>query len=180
LAEIEDLERLSIDLQHAFKDPQNTDLSIHFPDTVHRYSGELDGVQSSLLETMNKCVAGKREQFVTFCGKQAVGMSTVTNQNEAPEAVNPNWPNVSEFIFRPYRDTRLGTLTVRNCIEVVKERFDGRAWTYVRKGNVPAEQLVQQAGFVMTNIIVPGQEHQHVYLLGGDRQNRVWYNNREE
>lgn len=166
LGEVKDMDWLAIDLQRAFTDPQNSDLSIHFPGTVQKYSGPLDEVRANLEDTISQCTPGKREQFITFFGKQAVGMSIVTNQVEAPSAVNPEWPNVSELILSPFRGLRLGTFTVRHCTSVVKEDFGGHAWTYVRKGNTPAEQLVQQAGFTMTNVIVPGQEHQHLYLFG--------------
>jgi predicted acetyltransferase len=109
-------------------------------------------------------VQGKREQFIVFSGQKAVGMAIVTNQISAPTEVPEEWPNLSGFILNPYRAHGLGRLSINHRVRVVHEHFGGHAWTYVRKGNIPAEKIVLGAGFTRTDIVVPGQENQHLYL----------------
>jgi GNAT superfamily N-acetyltransferase len=154
----------AIDLSSLLQDPANEDIGMHFPGTVSRYSGSFDAVAANLREAADQCETGKREQFIAFSGGVAVGMSIVTNQVESPEGVDDSWPNLSGFVLNPYRNQGIGRLAMEHRIKVVERNFGGHAWTYVRKGNIPAEKIVTGAGFKKTDTVVPGQEHQNLYL----------------
>lgn len=163
-SEITSLESVADDLRKQLSDPTNNDLNIHFSGTVARYSGEEEKVLANLEEARDLCETGKREQFIAFAGEKAVGMSIVTNQITPPDGIDETWPNISGFICNPYRSLGLGRLSIQRRMETVDSNFGGHAWTYVRKGNIPAEMIVLGAGFEIVDIIVPGQEHQNVYL----------------
>lgn len=161
ITDIESLDNVAKNL--AVLIPGNRDLQIHFPGTVKRYTGSFDKVAENLRETASMCEPGKREQFIAFWGKTAVGMSIVTNQVEAPEGIDNDWPNLSGFVLKPYRNMGIGRLAMEHRINVVNENFGGHAWTYVRQGNMPAEKIVIGAGFTKTDITVPDQPYQNVY-----------------
>jgi hypothetical protein len=164
LSELPHLESVAHDIREQLSDPINQDLNIHFKGTVARYTGEEDEVLTNLEEARDLCETGKREQFIVFAGEKAVGMSIVTNQVTPPDGIDETWPNISGFICNPYRSLGLGRLSIQHRMKIVDNNFDGHAWTYVRKGNVPAEKIVLAAGFRVTDIIVSGQEHQNVFL----------------
>lgn len=161
---IESYMAAGIDLAILLRDPANEDIGIHFPGTVSRYTGSFDTVAANIREAAEQCETGKREQFIAFSGGVAVGMSIVTNQIDTPEGVDSTWPNLSGFVLNPYRSQGIGRLAIEHRIKVVERNFGGHAWTYVRKGNVPAEKIVTGVGFKKTDIVVPGQEHQYLYL----------------
>lgn len=164
LQSINDLESVASDLSELLASSENEDIKIHFPATVRRHTGDVEVVRQNLIEAADACVPGRREQFIIFSGSRAVGMSVVTLLPDTPEQINPAWPNLSGFVCQPYRGRGLGRLSMERRMRAVRENFDDHAWTYVRKGNMPAEHLVSEAGFKKTDVIVPGQEHQNLYL----------------
>lgn len=164
LSEITSLQSVARDLREQLNDPANNDLNTHFSGTVARYTGEEDKVLANLEEARDLCETGKREQFIALAGEKAVGMSIITNQITPPDGIIESWPNISGFICNPSRSLGLGWLSIRHRMQVVDSNFGGHAWTYVRKGNIPAEKIVLGSGFKIAGITVPGQEHQNVYV----------------
>jgi GNAT superfamily N-acetyltransferase len=155
---------VATDISSLLRHPTNEDIKIHFPGTVDRYTGTLNEVEANLREAADQCEIGTREQFIAFSGEIAIGMSIVTNQIKPPDGIDESWPNLSGFVLNPYRNRGIGRLAMERRIEIVEQNFGGHAWTYVRKGNIPAEKIVSSVGFTKTDIVVPGQEYQNLYI----------------
>lgn len=164
LQDIDDLKSVALDLSELLASSDNADIKIHFPVTVRRHTGDLAVVHRNLIESAQACEPGRREQFIIFSGVRAVGMSVVTLLPEVPKQVDKTWPNLSGFICQPFRGQGLGRISMERRMIAVRDDFDNHAWTYVRKGNSPAEHLVTDVGFRKTDHEVPGQENQHLYL----------------
>ncbi len=163
-SEIKNFKPIAHDLRELLVSPINADLSIEFSGTIARYTGEEDSVLANLEEARELCDQGSREQFIVFAGERAVGMSIITNQIETPGDISKDWPNVSGFICNPYRSRGLGRLSLERRMQVVDAEFNGHAWTYVRTGNTPAENIVLGVEFEVTDIVEPGHGQQRVYV----------------
>ncbi len=154
LNEVMDTQRAALDLRRLLLLQENVDIKNDFPATVKRYSESPERAIESIEDAYRTYDRGKKEQFIVYSGGVAVGMSIATNLIEAPEGVDPAWPNLSGFICKPYRQRGLGKLSLQIRLQAVTESFDGHAWTLVREGNEPSERLVLGQGFVKTSTVL--------------------------
>lgn len=164
-SEIDSFESIAADLGGLFKRGDNEDITMEFPTTVDRYSGDVSESSANLEVAKARCEAGKREQFIVFAGEHAVGLSVITNDLDVPDGIDPSWPNISGFICNPFRGQGLGRLSIETRMQVIRQNFNSHAWTFVKDGNFPSEHLVVSIGFQKTEQTVEGWEGHHLYLF---------------
>jgi hypothetical protein len=150
ITEVNNLGQVASDLDMLLSISANSDIKAEFPETVTRYTadGNIDVVEANLRASALECVPGVRQQFITFAGGQAVGMSVVRLVDNPPIGIDPFWPNVSVLICNPYRGNGLGGLAMSTNRTTIAEQFHGNAWTRVKKTNTPSKRMVIRAGFV--------------------------------
>ncbi len=125
----------------------NRDIALDFPGTVRRYSGDIEGVREELVKTANTAESGRKELFVVFDEGSVVGLSAVQRIKEPPANLPSDIPNISEFILQPFRGRGLGEASLRACLKIVDDRFDGYAYTEVRRENTVSRNMVEKVGF---------------------------------
>jgi len=157
---IKDMHSVAADLSRSLAQPNNADIAIDFPGTMSRYKGDVEDVYKNLLETGESCKPGVREQFIVYAGEIAVGLSAVQLVEETPEGIDENVPNLSGFIVNPWRGKGFGSLSLRYRLDVVDERFSGKAYSLVRKDNHISQRLVEANGLV----IIGENESKYTYL----------------
>lgn len=152
-------------LPKRLRDGGNIDIALEFRNTVARYNGDILSTYRNLVEAAESCVPGTKEIFLAHIGPWIAGMGWVQIAEETPKAVPKNWPNVSFFVCKPFRGKGLGTLLLSHGLEVVGERFDGHAWTSVKKSNGPSNAIVSRGGF--EQVASRGEDFLYSY---GDRR----------
>ena len=157
---IDDMHSVAEDFSGFLSRADNSDIALDFPGTVRRYSGDVDKAYQELMKTREQCQRGVREQFIVYAGKAAVGLSAIQLVDEPPEGIEPTLPNLSGMIFNPWRGKGLGSLSLRYRLNVVNERFNGQAYSVVRKANAASRRLVESHGLV----IVGEDETRYTYL----------------
>lgn len=145
---IDDFSTIARSYSNLLSRADNQDIGLDFPGTLRRYSGYVEGVQEELEKTANSCETGRREQFVVFDEGEVVGLSAVQRVKTPPADLPTDITNVSEFILQPFRGRGLGEATLRSCLQVVDENFEGYAYTEVRNNNAPSIKMVEKVGFV--------------------------------
>ncbi len=150
LNQIDNLRPVAEDLSNLLRLPANADIIKEFPHTV-KYTGDREYVLQNLLETREKFVAGKREDFILFAGKVAVGMSQVATPGCAFLDIDPECPILSGFVGHDYRRQGFGRLSMKTRLNVVDQRFGGYAMTMVKHDNVASIGLVRSSGFILTS-----------------------------
>lgn len=157
---IDDMHPIAEDFSSFLSQPNNSDIALDFPGTVRRYGSDVDTAYQELMKTREQCQQGVREQFIIYAGERAVGLSAIQLVDEPPEGIEPTIPNLSGMIFNPWRGKGLGSLSLRYRLNVVDERFNGRAYSVVRKANTVSQKLVESNGLV----IVGEDESRLTYL----------------
>lgn len=165
---IKDFESTAVDLMDLLQRKDNTDIVKEFPATVAQYTGDKNKVTTNLETTQQYYEIGKREQFIIFAGKRAVGLSTVINNVDTPSGVDPSWPNLSGFICHPFRGQGLGRLSLETRMQVVRHHFGNHAWTLVRRGNIRSEHLVVSVGFKKSKEVISGWGDRDLYTFNAD------------
>lgn len=163
LNEIEDLSQVAYDLHYFLDSSNNVDIDRYFPKIVKVFTGKLPDIENRLAESQAHFQPGSHESFVTFIGEHAVGISVITDRVKPPEGIKHNWPNIGEFVCRPYRGIGLGKLAVDHCLDVIHKRFDGHAWTAVPHENPCAERLILKSGFQHLPTL---SSKENIYVLG--------------
>jgi hypothetical protein len=148
LSEQSDLIAIAKDFSRLLIDPSNADIGLEFPNSVARYTGSPEDVFANLQDTIAQCGPGIRQQFVAYSGDIAVGMSAIRFADEMPTSITQKCPNVSSFICHPFRYQRLGTVSLQTRLRVVREQFEGKAWTQVKRTNAVSNALVVHNGFI--------------------------------
>lgn len=144
--DIQDMHSVAVDFSGALVRSDNIDIAKDFPGTVRRYTGDVESVYAELMKTSEQCQAGTREQFIVYAGNIAVGLSAIQLVDEPPEGIDESIPNLSGMIFNPWRGRGLGTLSLRYRLDIVDERFQGKAYSIVRKDNTISRKLVEASG----------------------------------
>lgn len=146
---IKDMHSVAEDFSSALSRVDNGDIAKDFPGTVRRYSGDVESVSAELTKTREQCLAGTREQFIVYAGEVAVGLSAIQLVDKPPEGVDANVPNLSGMIFNPWRGKGFGSLSLQYRLDIVDERFGGRAYSLVRKDNIVSQKLVESNGLAV-------------------------------
>lgn len=127
----------------------NGDIETEFPDTFLKYSSSPEQVYENLITVRDRCEEGVRQQFISFLGKKAVGMSIIRITEDTPDIFNYNTPNVSGFVCNPYRNIGIGKLSMRAKFPYLTEQFGGEAWTRIKIVNFPSKKVTQSGGFTL-------------------------------
>lgn len=159
LVEVEDVDSLAVNLKSLLEYESNNDISIDFPSTYRAYTDGLYEVRDKICRERELYSPGEREVFIAFAGLIAVGLSVVVRNINAPQGVDPSWPNLSGFVCNPYRGMGIGRLSMETRMRVVRDSFDGKAWTMVREDNLQSSHLVSSVGFK----VVSRHENYNVY-----------------
>jgi hypothetical protein len=146
---IQNMQSVAENFSSSLSRPDNADISKDFPGTVRRYSGNVENVYTELMKTREQCQSGTREQFIVYAGEIAVGLSAIQLVDEPPEGIDVSVPNLSGMIFNPWRGKGFGSLSLKYRLDIVKERFNGRAYSLVRKDNSVSQKLVESNGLVI-------------------------------
>ena len=146
---IQDMHSVAKDFSSFLSHPDNADITKDFPGTVRRYTGDIEAVHSELVKTREQCQSGAREQFIVYAGEIAVGLSAIQLVDEPPEGIDVSVPNLSGMIFNPWRGKGFGSLSLKYRLDIVGERFSGRAYSLVRKDNIISQKLVESNGLVV-------------------------------
>ncbi len=146
--DIQDMRSVAVDFSRALSSPENADIKDDFPDTVKRYGANVDEAEEALLEKQAACELGVREQFVTFAGLTAVGLSAIQLVPKPPQGVEASQPNLGVMVFRPWRAQGIGAQSLRHLMNVADERFRGSTYTAVRPDNVASLRMVESQGLI--------------------------------
>lgn len=138
---------LAEQLPKRLRDGGNVDIAFEFPNTVARYNSDIPATFQNLLEATDSCAPGEKEIFTAHIGPWVVGMGWVQRSDETPKIAPKDWPNLSFFVCKPFRGRGVGTQLLAHGLDIVDERFDGTAWTRVKKTNNPSNAVVTQGGF---------------------------------
>jgi RimJ/RimL family protein N-acetyltransferase len=158
--DIKNIEPIARDFSRSLALPDNADIATEFPGTARRYSGDRENVHAELLKTQEQCQKGIREQFIIFAGQTAVGLSAIQLVDQPPEGIEQTVPNLSGLIFNPWRGKGFGSLSLKYRLDIINERFNGKAYSLVRKDNVISQKLVEASGLT----IVGEDESKLTYL----------------
>lgn len=71
-----------------------------------------------------------------------MGLSAVQLVDEPPEGIGTDILNLSGMVFNPWRNKGFGSLSLRYRLDIVNERFNGKAYSLVRKDNSISQRLV--------------------------------------
>lgn len=148
LNQIDNLRPVAEDLSGLLMLSSNADITKEFPQTVKHLSNP-ECAARNLAKTRERFAEGKREDFVLFAGKRAVGMSQIATPGYS-FGVDPECPIFSNFVDYDHRRQGIGRLSIDICLEAVNQRFNGRAMTIVKHKNVASIGLVLSSGFVLT------------------------------
>ncbi len=159
---IQDMHSVAENFSSSLSSPDNADIAKDFPGTVRRYTGDVDHIYTELTKTREQCQSGVREQFIVYAGEIAVGLSAIQLVDTPPEGIDASVPNLSGMIFNPWRGKGFGTLSLKYRLDIVDERFDGRAYSLVRKDNIVSRKLVESNGLV----VVGEDDTRFTYLYG--------------
>lgn len=173
LNRVKDLERIAFDLSSTLEHKGNIDISEEFPTTFAQYTGDIKEVARNLEVAQGCFKVGKREQFIIFAGEKAVGLSTVINNINTPNGVDPSWPNLSGFVCHPFRGQGLGRLSLETRMQSVINNFGKNAWTLVKQGNVHSEHLVTSVGFKKSELVADGWGKRDLYVFDSDTTQQV-------
>ncbi|MFZ3010161.1 MAG: GNAT family N-acetyltransferase [Candidatus Microsaccharimonas sp.] len=143
---IQDMHSVAENFSSSLSHPDNADIAKDFPGTVRRYAGDVEDVYAELMKTREQCQDGTREQFIVYAGEIAVGLSAIQLVDEPPEGIDVGIPNLSGMIFSPWRGKGFGSLSLKYRLDIVDERFGGRAYSLVRKDNTISQKLVESNG----------------------------------
>lgn len=157
---IRDMRSVAEDFSRSLALPDNDDIAKDFPGTVRRYSGDPEIVYDELVKTREQCERSVREQFIVYAGEIAVGLSAIQLVDEPPEGIEASIPNLSGMIFNPWRGKGFGSLSLRYRLDIVSDRFNGQAYSLVRKDNTVSQKLVESNGL----FVVGETEERLTYL----------------
>lgn len=146
LQDVDDFHSIARDFSGLLRDKSNVDISLDFPGTLKRYSGE-----NTLLElekTAASCSQGEREQFIVLHKGKAVGLSAIQYVEDTPGVIPSTHPNLSGLICHPYRGIGLGKASLVHMLNIVDVRFDRQAYTEVRKENTISRSIVENTGMM--------------------------------
>lgn len=155
--DIDDTYKVAEELNAQLTDETNSDIAVEFPDTVERYTGEVEVVASNLSRTISECRTGMREQFLTVVDGEVAGMYVVRLVDETPWGIPSNSPNLSGYIARPWRGSGIATFVMKRQLETVNDSFGGIAHTLIRPENIPSLTLARRNGLKETGQIQNGR-----------------------
>lgn len=163
---IDNMHSVAADFSRLLSRADNADIAVDFPGTARRYSGEVNSVHQELMKSKEQCEDGVREQFIVYAGKLAVGLSAIQLVDEPPEGISTETPNLSGMILNPWRGNGFGNVSLRHRLDIVDERFNGTAYSLVRKDNIISQNMVESNGLV----IVGEDDTRFTYLYDGSNR----------
>ncbi len=146
ITEVDSYVAAAHDLSCFLSEAGNDNIEAEFPGTLAQYS-TLISAEQNLGRLIESHQYGVREIFLVCAGAHAVGQAIVTISKHPPKEVDPASPNVSGWISSPFQGRGLGKFSLEERLKVVRERFDGKAWTLVNKANTVSERNVRGRGF---------------------------------
>lgn len=172
--QINNPQELAEDLQRLLLDRNNADISREFPNLAKRYSqGSIPEITSRILIDQTLQEEGLREWYLTYKDSDVVGFGAI-NLVQLPIAGTSgvDLPNLSGFIFKPYRGEGMGRFSLEERLKIIRTRFGGIAWTLVRLDNETSNQMVLSTpGFALHKKVAHNDKLYNLYKYSVEKEN---------
>lgn len=165
---IDDFTPLAKELKDLLEREDNHDIAVDFPKTFVSHTAEIPQIVQHMENARSIYGIGQHEQFIVKSGAKAVGLCVVTITAPPPDASLIGVPNLSGMIFNPYRGKGIGRYSLEQRMEIVKDNFNNKAWTFVREDNLTSRHLVESVGFKRQEHDLTNLENSLLYTFGID------------